>query len=117
MFSSPVRCASPASATQQAHAHTRHGGNLARFSSWAGHFSFRQPPHDLGTDGSNLNEAGVIASLPARGGAGAAFFRHAARHAKSRPLHSLDLVHWLLSRGLSKTTTKAATLGGKAVRV
>lgn len=114
----PVRCASPASATQQAHTHTRHGGNLARFLTWAGHFLFTpQTPHDLGADGSNLNEAGVFASLPARGGAGAAFDRLAARPAKSRPLQSFDLAHLSLSCGLRKTTIEAATMGGKAVRV
>lgn len=117
MLSSPARCASPASATQQAHAFPCHGGNLARFSTWAGHFSFLQPPHDLGADGSNLNEAGVVASPLARGGAGAAFVRLAARPAKSRPLQSFDLVHRLLPCGVRKNTTEAACMGGKAVRV
>lgn len=116
MISSPVRCASPASATQQAHTHTRHGGNLARFLTWAGHFLFTpQTPHDLGADGPNLNEAG-IASLPARGGAGAAFNRHGLS-AKSRPLQSLDLVHLSLPCCLRKYTSKARALGGKAVHV
>ncbi len=83
MLSSSARCSSHSLSRQQAHAHTRHGGNLAPANTQSrGHSSFfGQTPHDFGADHANRHESG--ASLPARG-AGAAMDRRSPS-AESRP--------------------------------
>lgn len=79
------RCPSLLDSASGSHSHSRGGGNLARASTRAGHFSLAQSPQDVGADASQISEAAYWLPGGAAQRAGAAMHRPVSVTAKSRP--------------------------------